>query len=186
MVHSRWVFNVFQATGRKKHFSMEVAMKHRRLGTVLAVLIIAFGSILAATPAQAASLPTSAAPQAVAPQTAFATAPTVAVSPMATTRVCSPSGKCVNASRVCNPGQCGQQSVYREWPKGQYCSASVGCFTYKGVNYSYTGAPRPTPEQQAKITQCAANLGFVWVTAIAGGPVGFTIGGVGLALWGCA
>jgi len=104
----------------------------------------------------------------------------------ATYKVCAPKGKCVYVSRVCKPGACGQLQTYKPWPAGMYCSSSVGCFTYKGVNYSYGGGPRPTAAQQAKIVQCAANLGFTWVVATAGGPVGWTIGGVALAVWGCA
>jgi hypothetical protein len=159
----------------------------RLLGALLAGLLISLGGLMSAASAQASTeADAHLQPVNATAQHAHVQAPTVSVAPMATTRVCSPSGKCVNASRVCNPGQCGQKSVFKEWPKGQYCAPSVGCFTYKGVNYSYTGAPKPTPEQQAKITQCAANLGFAWVTAVAGGPVGFTIGGVALAVWGCA
>lgn len=100
--------------------------------------------------------------------------------------VCAPSGKCVwvETSKYCPPGSaCGTQ-VYKQYTG--YCSQSWGCFSYKGRNYVYVGGPVPTAAQRGKITQCAANLGFAWLTGVAGGPVGFTIGGVSLALWGCA
>lgn len=115
-------------------------------------------------------------------------APVVVAAPAeaATYRVCAPNGQCDESSTLCNPGQCGQSQTYRLQNAGEYCAPSVGCIWYQGANYFYNGGPRPTAAEQSRMTQCAANLGFVWLTGIAGGPVGFTIAGVSLALWGCS
>ncbi|CAI9393486.1 hypothetical protein [Microbacterium sp. T2.11-28] len=44
----------------------------------------------------------------------------------------------------------------------------------------------PTAAQQLAIQKCVTSLGYTWLTAVAGGPFGFTIGGVAIALWGCS
>lgn len=107
-----------------------------------------------------------------------------------TKRVCAPSGKCVKVktSQYCYPGKkgCGK-AMYREARPGEYCSSSVGCVTYKGKNYFYTGGPKLTDAQKLSSQKCAASLGVTWLGAIAGGgPVGITILGVAVSLWGCA
>jgi hypothetical protein len=102
------------------------------------------------------------------------------------TRVCAPNGHCVVTTRYCPPGSaCGAQT-YRLAGTYEYCSSSVGCVYWKGRNYFYLSGPKPTAAQQLKIQQCAAGLGFTWLTTVAGGPVGFTIAGVALGIWGCA
>lgn len=62
----------------------------------------------------------------------------------------------------------------------------MGCFRYKGHDYFFVGGPRPTAAQQLAIQKCVTSLGYTWLTAVAGGPFGFTIGGVAIALWGCS
>lgn len=107
------------------------------------------------------------------------------VRPMASTRVCAPNGKCVTTSNYCTIASGCSKALYKPWPVGQYCSSSVGCFTYGGKNYSYIGGPVATAEQRAKAAQCAVGIGFAAATAGAGGPAGVTVAGVALTLWGC-
>lgn len=107
------------------------------------------------------------------------------VRPMASTRVCAPNGKCVTTSNYCTIASGCSKALYKAWPVGQYCSPSVGCFTYGGKKYSYIGGPVATAEQQVKAAQCAVGLGFAAVTAGAGGPAGVTVAGVALTVWGC-
>lgn len=101
-------------------------------------------------------------------------------------KVCSPK-KCVTiaSSKYCPISSGCSKAMYKPWPTGVYCSSSVGCFTIGGKNYSYIGGPIATPEQQLKAAQCAIGIGFTAVTAGAGGPVGVTVGGVILTVWGC-
>lgn len=104
----------------------------------------------------------------------------------ASKRVCAPSKKCVTTKKYCPPGsKCGKR-VFKEVPKTQYCSSSVGCFTYKGKNYRYTGGPSLTSKQQQQVWKCASSLGVTGLgAAVATGPVGVTILGVAISLWGC-
>ncbi|MFJ9638744.1 hypothetical protein [Streptomyces sp. NPDC101178] len=104
----------------------------------------------------------------------------------ASKRVCAPSGKCVTTKKYCPPGsKCGKK-VFREVPKTQYCSSSVGCFTYKGKNYRYIAGPSLTSKQQQQVWKCASSLGVTGLgAAVATGPVGVTILGVAVSLWGC-
>lgn len=108
-----------------------------------------------------------------------------------TKRVCAPSGKCVTVkkSQYCYPAKqgCGK-TMYREARPGEYCSSSVGCVTYKGKNYFFTGGPKVTAAQQTQARKCAASLGVTWLGAlgIGGGPVGVTVLGVAVTLWGCS
>ncbi|MBC9729553.1 hypothetical protein [Streptomyces sp. TRM68367] len=108
-----------------------------------------------------------------------------------TKRVCAPSGKCVKVkkSQYCYPAKqgCGK-TMYREARPGEYCSSSVGCVTYKGKNYFYTGGPKLTAKQKTQAQKCAASLGVSWLGAlgIGGGPAGVTVLGVAVALWGCS
>ena len=98
-------------------------------------------------------------------------------------KVCAPK-KCVNVPRtkICTVDSgCGKK-IYKEY-KG-YCSSSVGCFAYKGKNYVYTKF-KPTAAQISQGRKCAASIGVTWLSAIAGGPLGPTIIGVPVALWGC-
>ncbi|MGP5389809.1 hypothetical protein [Glutamicibacter arilaitensis] len=99
------------------------------------------------------------------------------------TRVCS-AKKCVSVpkSKVCTVGSGCGKAIYKEY-KG-YCSSSVGCFTYKGKNYVYTGF-KPSAAQLSQARKCAAGIGVTWLGAIAGGPIGITILGVPVALWSC-
>lgn len=99
------------------------------------------------------------------------------------TRVCS-AKKCVAVpkSKICTVGSGCGKAIYKEY-KG-YCSSSVGCFTYKGKNYVYTGF-KPTAAQLSQARKCAAGIGVTWLGAIAGGPIGVTILGVPVALWSC-
>jgi len=101
-------------------------------------------------------------------------------------KVCSPK-KCVTiaSSKYCPISSGCSKAMYKAWPAGVYCSASVGCFTIGGKNYSYIGGPIATRDQQIKAAQCAIGIGFTAVTAGAGGPVGVTVGGVILTAWGC-
>lgn len=103
----------------------------------------------------------------------------------AATQVCSPSGKCVSTTRYCPPGSSCGSAVYRKAKPGEYCSSSVGCFTWNGTNYFATGA-RPTGAEDIATKKCVASLGYVWLTAIAGTPWGWTVGGVLISLWGCS
>ncbi len=114
-------------------------------------------------------------------------APVVMAAPAeaATTRVCSPSGKCVNATIYCPPGSSCGSAIYRKANPGEYCSSSVGCFTWNGTNYFAIGA-RPTGAQDIATKKCVSSLGYVWLTAIAGTPWGWTVGGVLIAVWGCS
>lgn len=103
-----------------------------------------------------------------------------------TRRVCAPSGQCVTTNQYCYPDDgCGTR-LYREVPRDEYCSQSVGCFTWHGKNYRYIGGPTPTPEQRLAAQKCAASLGVTWLGAIASGGVGITILGAGVGLWGCS
>jgi len=98
-------------------------------------------------------------------------------------KVCSPK-KCVTVpkTKVCTVGSGCGKAIYKEY-KG-YCSATIGCFTYKGKNYVYTGF-KPTAAQLSQARKCAAGIGVTWLGAIAGGPIGVTVLGVPVALWSC-
>ncbi len=139
------------------------APRHRWVIALLAVLAALMVTVGQATPADAAS----------------------------TKRVCAPSGKCVTVkkSEYCYPAKegCGRQ-MYREARPGEYCSPSVGCVTYEGKNYFYTGGPKPTEAQKTLARKCGASLGVSWLGALGfgGGPVGVTVLGVAVALWGCS
>lgn len=101
-------------------------------------------------------------------------------------RVCAPK-RCVtvSTSRYCpnSRSKCG--SKYARF-SGAYCSPSVGCFTLGGVNYFAARGPLPTPKQQQAIAQCALSIGGTILSASAGGPIGLTMFGVGMTVWGCA
>lgn len=64
------------------------------------------------------------------------------------------------------------------------CSPSVGCVTYKGKIYRYIGGPAMTSAQEAASQKCASSLGVTWLGAISSGPIGITILGVAVSLWG--
>ncbi|WP_330317593.1 hypothetical protein [Streptomyces platensis] len=104
----------------------------------------------------------------------------------ASRKVCAPK-KCVKvpASKYCYPGKgCGKR-VYRDARPGEYCSSSVGCVSYKGKNYFYIGGPKLTDKQQLQVQKCASSLGVTWLGAAGTGPVGLTILGAAVSLWGC-
>lgn len=102
----------------------------------------------------------------------------------AATRVCAPSGRCVSAVQTCNPGTSCARELFREVPTGQYCAPSVGCFPWKGKNYRYVGGPATTQAQRESAMKCASSLGVTWLGGVAGGPIGVTILGVAVSLWG--
>lgn len=98
-------------------------------------------------------------------------------------KVCAPKKcKTVPKAKVCTVGSGCGKAIYKEY-KG-YCSPTVGCFSYKGKNYIYTGF-KPTAAQLSQARKCAAGIGVTWLGAIAGGPIGVTILGVPVALWSC-
>jgi hypothetical protein len=100
--------------------------------------------------------------------------------------VCAPK-RCVtvNTSRYCPNSQSKCGSKYTRF-SGAYCSPSVGCFTLRGVNYFAARGPLPTPRQQQAIAQCTLSIGGSILSASAGGPIGLTMFGVGMTVWGCA
>lgn len=106
------------------------------------------------------------------------------------TKVCAPK-KCITvpSSKVCTPAK-GCKSAYREWPVGQYCAPSVGCFTYKGKNYSYVGGPKATAAEKLATQKCLASLGVTYLGAISTAPSTFgtslVVLGVAVSLWGCS
>lgn len=105
----------------------------------------------------------------------------------ATRNVCTPK-KCITvaSSKYCPVTQSGCGNYrYKAWPAGTYCSASVGCFTLGGKNYSAINGPRPTAAQQNATLACAASLGLA-VTSFYTGPLGWAVAGVAVAAWGCS
>lgn len=104
----------------------------------------------------------------------------------AATRVCAPNGRCVSAAQTCYPGTSCARELFREVPAGQYCAPSVGCFPWKGKNYRYVGGPATTQAQRESAMKCASSLGVTWLGGVAGGPIGITILGVAVSLWGCS
>lgn len=146
----------------------------RRAVAVLTVLLLCLAAFVAA-PAQASAAQT---------EPSIATPSIVRPPAIRLIRVCPPKGKCVAipSNKYCWPGSgCGAK-LYKVAKPGAYCSSSTGCIRYKGQNYYYVGY-KATKAQLAAARKCAATLGFAWVTAAAGGPVGLTIAGVPLALW---
>lgn len=103
----------------------------------------------------------------------------------ATVRVCAPK-KCVDAptSSYCpvSQGGCGQ---YRFTLNTGYCSPSVGCVTINGQNYTVVGEPT-SASQRSAIGACLASLGLTAASASSGGPIGWAIAGVAVAIWGCS
>lgn len=100
-------------------------------------------------------------------------------------RVCAPNNKCVSAPKVCKPDDGCGKNLYQEVPSTDYCSPSTGCFNWQGKNYRYIGGPALSPADQDKMQKCAASLGVTWLGAVAEGPIGITILGVAVSLWGC-
>ncbi|MDN3023210.1 hypothetical protein [Streptomyces sp. S.PB5] len=103
-----------------------------------------------------------------------------------TKRVCAPR-KCVKVktSQYCYPSKGCGKAMYREARPGEYCSSSVGCVTYEGKNYFYVGGSKLTEAQKTQTRKCAASLGVTWLGALGSGPVGLTVLGVAVSLWGC-
>lgn len=72
-------------------------------------------------------------------------------------RVCTPK-KCVTVrrSKFCSGSACGGR-LYRRVKAGVYCSASVGCFQYKGKKYKYTNRARIAGDKNGP-AKCASSL----------------------------
>lgn len=101
-------------------------------------------------------------------------------------KVCTPA-KCITilASKYCpvSRGGCGS---YVYTPYSGWCSSSIGCATINGSNYLVSQSVSPTAKQTSAASACAASLGLTVAAAAAGGPLGWTIAGVAVTVWGCS
>lgn len=87
------------------------------------------------------------------------------------------------------PGYCPRESwcgkrAFVPWTGG-YCTASVGCMTWRGRNYRVNIRPRPDPARQRAALRCVLGLGLSLATFVTRGPSRLGVAGLGLTTWGC-
>lgn len=79
---------------------------------------------------------------------------------------------------------CGKRA-FVPWTGG-YCSASVGCMSWRGRNYKVNIYPRADPARERAALRCLLGLGLSVATLVTRGPSRLGVAGLGLTAWGCS